>query len=127
MRVEAISQQPAEREQQEVRRREVAVKSAAACGIDQAGATITASAALAARNSVGCRSARRMVSVATTAGSPQKLITCHVWRRLSPLPSSLVLMFMFAPRILYPAQQDNCFTSLLKVCAASFRPSTMVR
>ena len=39
MRVEAISQQPAEREQQEVRRREVAVKSAAACGIDQAGAT----------------------------------------------------------------------------------------
>lgn len=27
----------------------------------------------------------------------------------------------------YPAQQDSCFTSLLKVCAASFNPSTMVR
>jgi len=26
-----------------------------------------------------------------------------------------------------PAQQDNCFTSLAKVCAHSFNPSTMVR
>ncbi|KAF0208008.1 MAG: hypothetical protein FD139_3668 [Methylocystaceae bacterium] len=29
--------------------------------------------------------------------------------------------------IAYPAQQDSCFTSLLKVCAASFSPSTIVR
>lgn len=29
--------------------------------------------------------------------------------------------------IAHPAQQDNCFTSLLKVCAASFNPSTIVR
>lgn len=27
----------------------------------------------------------------------------------------------------YPAQQDNCFTSLLKVWAQSLMPSTMVR
>lgn len=27
----------------------------------------------------------------------------------------------------HPAQHDSCVTSLLKVCAASFRPSTMVR
>ncbi len=26
-----------------------------------------------------------------------------------------------------PAQQDSCFTSLMKVWAQSFRPSTMVR
>lgn len=26
-----------------------------------------------------------------------------------------------------PAQQESCFTSLVNVCAASFRPSTMVR
>lgn len=27
----------------------------------------------------------------------------------------------------HPAQQESCFTSLLKVCAANFNPSTMVR
>jgi len=27
----------------------------------------------------------------------------------------------------HPAQQDSCLTSLLKVCAASFKPSTIVR
>ena len=27
----------------------------------------------------------------------------------------------------HPAQQESCFTSLLKVCAASFSPSTIVR
>nr|UPI13751.1 hypothetical protein BNIPNGOD_00085 [Salmonella enterica subsp. enterica serovar Typhimurium] len=27
----------------------------------------------------------------------------------------------------HPAQQESCFTSLLKVCAASFNPSTIVR
>lgn len=27
----------------------------------------------------------------------------------------------------YPAQQDSCFTSLVKVCAASFSPSTIVK
>lgn len=27
----------------------------------------------------------------------------------------------------HPAQQESCFTSLLKVCAASFKPSTIVR
>ena len=27
----------------------------------------------------------------------------------------------------YPAQHDNCFTSLVKVWAQSFKPSTMVR
>ena len=30
-------------------------------------------------------------------------------------------------RELYPAQQDSFFTSLSKVCAASFSPSTVVR
>ncbi len=29
--------------------------------------------------------------------------------------------------ITQPAQQDSWFTSLVKVCAASFSPSTMVR
>lgn len=29
--------------------------------------------------------------------------------------------------IAHPAQQESCFTSLEKVCAASFRPSTIVR
>jgi len=32
-----------------------------------------------------------------------------------------------ARSIAHPAQQDSCFTSLLKVCAASFSPSTIVR
>ena len=27
----------------------------------------------------------------------------------------------------HPAQQESCFTSLLNVCAASFKPSTIVR
>jgi hypothetical protein len=31
------------------------------------------------------------------------------------------------PRPPYPAQHDSCFTSLVNVCAASFRPSTIVR
>ena len=31
------------------------------------------------------------------------------------------------PMVFYPAQHDNCFTSFVKVCAQSFRPSTMVR
>jgi hypothetical protein len=29
--------------------------------------------------------------------------------------------------IAYPAQQESCFTSMEKVCAASFSPSTIVR
>jgi hypothetical protein len=29
--------------------------------------------------------------------------------------------------VFYPAQQDNCFTSLVKVWAQSFNPSTIVR
>ena len=31
------------------------------------------------------------------------------------------------PRSPYPAQHESCFTSLVNVCAASFRPSTIVR
>jgi hypothetical protein len=31
------------------------------------------------------------------------------------------------PRSSYPAQHESCFTSLVNVCAASFRPSTIVR
>jgi hypothetical protein len=27
----------------------------------------------------------------------------------------------------HPAQQDSCLTSFVKVCAANFRPSTIVR
>ena len=30
-------------------------------------------------------------------------------------------------RRIQPAQQDNCFTSLVKVCAQSLRPSAIVR
>ncbi len=36
-------------------------------------------------------------------------------------------LYLNWPAIGYPAQQDNCFTSLLKLCAASFNPSAIVR
>ena len=43
-----------------------------------------------------------------------------------PLPELSVRKYpLFLPG--YPAQQDSCVTSLLKVCAASFKPSTIVR
>ena len=32
-----------------------------------------------------------------------------------------------APDVTYPAQQESCFTSFAKVCAASLNPSTIVR
>lgn len=42
-------------------------------------------------------------------------------------PRLLLSDFLNRPSSPHPAQQDSCFTSLLKVCAASFSPSTIVR
>ena len=36
-------------------------------------------------------------------------------------------LHVHAPEVLYPAQQDRCFTSFAKVCAASLSPSTILR
>jgi hypothetical protein len=41
-----------------------------------------------------------------------------------PTPSHLICFLAIA---YYPAQQDSCDTSLAKVCAHNFNPSTMVK
>ncbi len=41
---------------------------------------------------------------------------------LTPRPEGLA-----SPPLCHPAQQESCFTSFVKVCAQSLRPSTMVR
>lgn len=40
---------------------------------------------------------------------------------------SKALSVLNSAQAAHPAQQDNILTSLLKVCAASFKPSTVVR
>lgn len=81
---------------------------------------------LAHQRSNNCR--QIVVAAFTTVTRHEPQLGCWRTRCASwPRRESGALRVSHSCAIDQPAQQESCFTSLTKVCAASFRPSTIVR